>query len=96
MTSHDVTVLSYSNAAKLSCDLCCFKTTRSKPLKARQKLRAHVYAKHQDVIPQLDKNTAKHPVINVPFSTDVPETSDVIEEVVHQISTQDHVRGVPY
>ena len=59
VTSHDVTVLLYSNAAKLSCDLCCFQTTTTKLLKARQKLRAHVYAKHQDVIPQLDKDTAK-------------------------------------
>ena len=34
-------------------------------------------------------------MINVPFITDVPETSDVIidnlEEVAQQISTQDHV-----
>ena len=104
VTSHDVTVLPCSNAAKLSCDLCGFEMTKTKPSKARQKLQAHVHAKHQDVIPQLDKdvildgtfslgNKQLLPVINDPV-IDVPEASDVIidtlEEVSNQISTQDH------
>ena len=50
VTSHGVTVLPCSNAAKLSCDLCGFETTKTKPSKARQKMQAHGHTKH----PQLD------------------------------------------
>ena len=48
--------------------------------KARQKLKAHVYAKHQDVIPQLDKDTAKDTPDDVSKPEDKQEDLDGVGE----------------
>ena len=94
-TSQNNPSASSNDAAKLSCEFCGFETPKTKPSKARQKMQAHIHAKH----PQLDEDVIlgdrtvslgdKEEFVRQDEASNV--ILDTLEEVSNQISDQDHL-----